>query len=98
MSDIDLIDRLLQQLITVPRPDSRPRPKEPCEYITITLAQFGDHKPGDSAGLRSIDFHQVQEFVYAIEPVCLEAANEIRRLRALVRDCRQWYLRLLTGE
>jgi hypothetical protein len=44
----------------------------------MTIWVGGDHKAGDSAGLRSVGIGgQVQEHIYAVDPLCEEAAQAL---------------------
>ena len=82
-----LIERLRARLITVPKPGTTPW--ETNYPITLTSSIGGDHKAGDDAGMQqvaSVHFFggankpKLQEHIYAVEPLCEEAAEEIERL------------------
>lgn len=89
----DLIARLRQRrLITVPKPGTEPRVSYPGE--TFTCWTGGEHQPGDDAGMQFLPNYsvqgfanqpmRVQEHIYAVEPLCEEAAQEIERLRKML--------------
>jgi hypothetical protein len=85
----DIVERLRERLITIPKPGTQPF-KPGVGGIEMTVGG-GPHKPGDDAGLNTAPLSfirptsdwYVQQFVYAIEPLCAEAADEIERLRAI---------------
>jgi hypothetical protein len=71
-----LIERLRNKLVVVPKPGTERRSLQPHENITFWFG--GEHKAGDSAGLRSVGIGgQVQEHVYAVDPLCEEAAQTL---------------------
>lgn len=88
-----LVERLRQRLITVWKPGSKPfRPIYPIIYTTSV---GGVHKPGDPAGYGSFNptanacaaghdpnSWMMYEMVYAVDPLCEEAAKEIETLAA----------------
>lgn len=86
----DIVERLRERLIVVPKPGTVPRDAMPNEWITCTIG--GEYKDGDDAGLQYVQgsvmlpqpanfVARLQLHIYAIEPLCREAANEIERLR-----------------
>lgn len=84
-----LLKRLRARLITVPKPGTEPRVLYPGETFTCWTGR--EHQPGDDAGEQFLPNYSVQGFanqpmrvqphVYAVEPLCEEAAQEIERLR-----------------
>ena len=87
----DLVARLRERLITVPKPGSKPF--EWVYPISHTIIPGEKHKPGDSAGVNMVNVNitvassvpskfMAQEFIYAPSPLDWEAAAELERLRA----------------
>ena len=83
----DIVERLRARVIIVAKPGTKPfKPDGPIE---MTFGG-GPFKAGDDAGIQSVaasyNFPSsqwwVQEHIYAVEPLCAEAADEIERLRA----------------
>lgn len=87
----NLVSRLRQRLITVPKPDSKPFDMPAAGYFQMGSVG-GTHKPGDSAGVLSIfstcanGGNKLQEHIYAVDPLCEEAATEIERLRPMAES------------
>lgn len=80
----NLIERLRQRLITVPRPGSKPFQPSPLGFYQSTTTGAA-HKPGDPAGVFSILNYgcgpqMMQEHVYAVDPLCEEAAKALELL------------------
>lgn len=71
----NLISRLRQRLVVVPKPGTKPRPIQFQESYTLMLC--GEHKAGDDAGLRHTPGGWVQESVFAVDPLCEEAAQAL---------------------
>lgn len=87
---MNIIERLRARLIAVPKPGTKPRQTEWGESITIQVG--GEHKAGDDAGLCTLPQFTtvaapplVQEHVYAVEPLCEEAAQAVERYAAVLR-------------
>jgi hypothetical protein len=86
-----LTERLRARLITIPKPGSEPFTPGPSG---ITCWIGGTHVAGDDAGLQYLfqystfgppPPHKVQAHIYAIEPLCAEAADEIERLHEEIK-------------
>lgn len=89
--------KLRSRLTTIPKPGVKPF--KPMYPIVSTVMIGGDHQPGDDAGWSSInpniggaagittDFTAflLQPMVYAIEPLCEEAATAIEQLRGALK-------------
>lgn len=83
----DLVLRLRERLITVPKPGTEPRVMATGEWLSCSVG--GEHKAGDDAGEQMLSNYyglqnqpaRVQQHVYEVEPLCEEAAQEIERLR-----------------
>lgn len=93
-----LCSQLRERLITVPKPGSKPFTPTPNFWQTMTIG--GVHKPGDSAGcLGLLNFgfgpHQMQEHIYAVDPLCEEAAQALEALGSKAHEneteCGGWF-------
>lgn len=91
----NLVERLRERLITVPKPGSRPF--EPTYPISYTYVTGEKHKPGDSAGVQMVNVNLTaasfvpshfvaQEFVYAPSKLEWDAAAEIERLQSKLKN------------
>jgi hypothetical protein len=87
-----IVERLRARLITIPKPGTQPF--KPVGSIEMTCGG-GPFKAGDDAGLRTVPLSfahpssesWVQQHVYAVEPICAEAADEIESLKLLLTKC-----------
>ena len=86
-----IVERLRARLIFVPKPGTEWRDTLANEWIDFTIG--GEHKAGDDAGLQyqtSMHFAglqskpKVRPHIYAVEPLCAEAADRIDALEARV--------------
>lgn len=92
-----LPERLRERLITVWKPGSKPfKPVYPVIYTTHV---GGEHKAGDPAGYGSFNptagacaaghdpnSWMMYEMIYAVDPLCEEAAKEIEKLQNAVNS------------
>jgi len=97
---VDIVERLRERLTTAPKPGTEPFMPFPgwTYYLNVGGSQ---PKAGDDAGCQlatvfeEADGRQVQEMVYAPEPLCFEAASEIVRLRRALEEARATILALM---
>jgi hypothetical protein len=100
-----LLDRLRARLITVPKPGTEPFKPGPSG-ITMFCDSGVPHKAGDDAGLQTVSElwrgsygeWRVQEHVYAVEPLCAEAAAEIERRDAEIERLRAGLEKILAED
>lgn len=80
-----LVERLRARLITIPKPGTEPRVISPNEFMTMTVG--GEHHVGEDAGeimlpnVYGAVAPRKQQHIYAVEPLCGEAADEIELLQ-----------------
>lgn len=80
----NLVSRLRQRLITVPKPGTQPFDMSAAGYFQMGSVG-GTHKPGDSAGVLSVfntwggGGNKLQEHIFAVDPLCEEAAQALER-------------------
>lgn len=92
-----LPERLRERLITVWKPGSKPF--KPVYPIIYTTSVGGNHKAGDPAGYMGFNptvgacaagydssACLMQEMIYAVDPLCEEAAKEIEKLQNVVNS------------
>lgn len=95
-----LIERLRERLVTVPKPGSKPF--KPTQQMILYSTGGGEHKPGDPAGYSNFNptanacaaghdstYWMALEMVYAVDPLCEEAAQALEKWAQTVEKLEQ---------